>query len=122
MLQHIRRHYFFYIIIGLIFLSVTASFYRFMVSHDYLVRYEGECDPYSQTCYEYCEDEACSEPFYYSWITAHGNDIIANCEKDVTTCDFAYTCVESSECTVSYCDPAGDGCEDLAEQDRPHDI
>mgnify|MGYP006299818637 CR=1 FL=1 len=122
MVGHLQKHYFFYGVISLLILSIAASFFRFMVAYDYSVRYEGECDPYSQSCYQFCEDEGCSEPFYYSWITAHGKNIVDNCNEDITTCDYAYNCVDTGDCILSYCDPEVEECEVLTEQDRPTNL
>lgn len=110
MLVHIKKHYFFYIIGALIIMSAVASYYRFLVSYDYLVRYEGECNVEVQSCYVYCETDECADPFYYSWITASAKDIRKHCEDDITMCDFAFECVEKGSCDIEYCDTTIENC------------
>ncbi|MFT7507386.1 MAG: hypothetical protein ACI92I_000536 [Acidimicrobiales bacterium] len=122
MLQHLKYNFFPYILTILLILTVSASYYRFMVTYDYLVSYEGDCDPYSESCYEYCEDDECTEPLHYTWITQSASTIKENCGDDVTMCDFAYECSPSEgDCAITYCDPKTEieQCEILNESDRP---
>ncbi len=101
---------------------VAGSYYRFVVIQDYTVGYEGYCDPYSETCFEYCEDEACTEPFHYSWIERHAGTLFNMCGELVPECDAAYECIDDATCSISFCDPAADECEDLSESDRPAEL
>lgn len=123
MVDHLKQHILLYVLGPLLILTVGASYYRYMVSYDYLVRYEGDCDPYTEICFQYCEDESCNDPSYYTWITREASVIKANCvENDVTLCEFAYTCEAGEEnCTITHCDTASDTdeCEFLEESDRP---
>lgn len=120
MLNFLKEHYFFLLVTLMILFAVTASFLRFMIIYDYEVRYEGECDPYSQTCFEYCETDECEDPFYYTWITAPAKDINTNCGDDITLCDYAYECVSSGYCQIKYCDPdISQECESLEASDKP---
>jgi len=124
MISHLKRNFFGYTILTLTILAVAASYYRFMVLQDYLVSYEGDCDPYTESCYVYCEDEECSEPFYYSIIERNAAEIYARCGADVTTCDAAYACQPDVDvCTITFCNGATDGdeCETLTERDRPNE-
>lgn len=120
LLQHIKNHFFLYLIVSLTILSVASSYIRFVVQKDYLVSYEGECEPYSQSCFVYCEDEECSEPFYYSIIEREANEIFDLCGTDVTTCDEAYSCQDNVDiCSITFCDPTVniDECELLTSED-----
>ena len=110
MLAHLKRHYFFYVVSILLTISVCASYYRFLVIYDYQVRYEGECDPSSESCFVYCEDEVCTEPFYYTWITAPATLIQQQCGNDLMSCDIAFDCIETGECGVEYCDDTLEEC------------
>lgn len=124
-IQHIRTHFFSYTIAILTILAVSASFYRFLVIKDYIVSYEGICDPYTESCFVYCEDEECVEPFYYSTIERQAAEIYERCGEDVTVCDEAYECQpDVSVCSITYCDPAQDGdlCESLTEADFTPDL
>jgi hypothetical protein len=114
-----KKHFFFYTIILLTILSISSSVMRFTVNQDFTVAYEGDCDPYTQSCYVYCE--TCSDPFYYSIIERQAAEIYSLCGGDVTACDAAYECQEDvSFCEITYCDPKieGDECEFLTDVDR----
>lgn len=121
LIQHLHKHFFSYSIALLTILAVASSFYRFTFLKDYLVSYEGNCDPYTQNCFLYCEDDECTDPFYYSIIERHAAEIYARCGEDVTFCDAAYECqADAVLCSISYCDPDSDGeaCELLTEEDH----
>lgn len=101
-------------------LAISVSFYRFLVIRDYIVSYEGNCDPYTESCFVYCEDNECTEPFYYSTIERQANEIYERCGENVTLCDEAYECQSDVEsCSITYCDPILDQeeCESLTEED-----
>lgn len=104
---------------------VAVSYYRFMVIYDYTVSYdEGDCDPYTESCFVYCEDEECSEPFYYTSIYRDASTLVALCGDDITDCDEAYYCQEDEvSCEIVYCDSSTglDECEMLTEADEPFD-
>lgn len=94
----------------LVFLSIFASIYRFGIIEDYIVSYEGDCDPETNSCYFDCEDEACTENYYYTVIERNAAEIHSLCGTDVTECDEAYECQPDVEfCEISFCDPEEDG-------------
>lgn len=118
----ISNHFFFIMLLVLLLAAVSASYARFLMSYEYLVRYEGPCDPYAQSCFRYCEDEACSEPFYYSTIERSAAVVRQLCGETVLGCTDAETCLAGEdECRVIYCEQAtnGDACETLTEVDAP---
>lgn len=91
-----------------------------MVKYDYLIEYEGECDPATQECFIGCEDDACSEEYYYVKVQKYAADLYAECGKDITDCESANTCLaDDRECSIIYCDAEtdGGGCETLMEKD-----
>jgi len=108
-----------YILVPLVVLLIGSSYVRFIVLHDYLVAYEGECDPYTKDCFIGCEDEECTEEYYYTKVQKYAADVYTQCGKDVTDCDAASMCLsqDTQECSVTYCDPEYDGedCEALIE-------
>jgi hypothetical protein len=120
--MNFKKNILLYTILPLLLLAISASYFRFMVTHDYLVMYEGECDPYVSVCFEYCEDEDCIDPFYYTEVVRSASQIHANCTNDITSCDFAYTDCGSdeTECKISYCDMYSETgrCETREETDR----
>ena len=102
-------------------LFVLTSYYRFLVIHDYLVAYEGECDPYTQVCFVGCEDDECSSEYYYSQVEKYAPNVYEQCGKDITDCESASRCLpeDGEQCSVTYCDPGTDGdeCETFTEED-----
>lgn len=100
-------------IIPLLILLVGASYARFIVLNDYLVSYESDCDPYTESCFEGCEDDTCTETYFYSIIERHASEIYQLCGPDVLECDEAWECQEGVQtCSITYCDPS-EGAEDV---------
>lgn len=79
---------------------------------DYMVTYEIDCDPATNSCYEYCEDEMCEEPYYYAYMEKYAATVREQCGPDVTDCESANTCLpeDGDQCTITYCDPASEEC------------
>jgi len=96
-------------------MTASASYYRFVVLHDYTVGYEGDCDPAVEYCYIGCEDDECTEEYFYSYITRPADELRALCGPDITDCDEAYECKDGdSKCSIEFCDPSYDEeCSDL---------
>jgi hypothetical protein len=94
-----------------------------MVLNDYVVAYEGDCDPYTESCFVGCEDDECTEEYYYTLIEKYAPNVKAQCGTDITECDAAYECLpeDGGRCQITYCDPDVDGdetCEVLMEVDQ----
>ena len=91
----------------LLALALLASYYRFMVSLEYEVTYEGFCDPTESSCFVYCEDEDCAQPIYYTWVSRQASALVAVCgEMDVLSCDAASECTDGEAgCLITYCNP-----------------
>lgn len=106
-----KKHILLIIVLPLAILFIGASYTRFVINQDYLVSYEGDCDPAaSESCFVYCEDEECTDPFYYSIIERRASVVHELCGEDVSICDEAYWCSEDeSECSITFCDPQTDG-------------
>lgn len=105
-------------LLPLLVLAISASFYRFFILKDYDVLYEVECDPYTESCYVWCEDDECLEPFYYNYITKSAGDLLPYCGLDITDCEESYYCLESDEvCEMEFCDSNFDECDELSESD-----
>lgn len=106
----IIRNFFPYIIVALLILLACGSYYRFMVLNDYIVSYEGECDPYAESCFVGCEDDECSAEYYYSIIERHADEVLKLCGTNVLECEAAFECQENVDlCAITYCDPQADG-------------
>lgn len=118
--MNVRNRLLLIILVPAILIVSIASYYRFMVSHDYLVTYEGECDPASQACYVGCEDDECTEEYYYSLIEKYAADVYSQCGADITDCADAHECLSTdSACTITYCDieTESEACEFLTAED-----
>jgi hypothetical protein len=104
-----QKKFFFYILIFFIILIGVISYYRFMIKYDYIVEYEGVCDPTMQNCFVGCDDDACTEVYFYSKAQKYAADLFAQCGNDVTDCEAANTCFqEDRHCSITYCDPKND--------------
>lgn len=110
-LQKTQEHFFSITIFLLVILFVIASFYKFIIIHDYVVSYEGDCDPGESSCYVYCETDECDEPFYYTIIERDASHLYNLCGDDVTTCNEAYTCTDDDSCTIFFCESDVDGAD-----------
>ena len=111
-----KRNILLLVIIGLLCLTTAASYYRFIVTNDYLVSYEGSCDPENDSCFVDCEDDECTTEYYYTIVQRSATNIKALCGKDITDCEAAHTCsLNEQDCNVSYCDPEEDtdACDDI---------
>ncbi len=117
--MNIGKHPLVYILAPLIIVSFVASYMRFVVLTDYLVSYEGECDPMTHSCFTGCADEECTEAYYYALVEKHASDIRAQCGIDITNCPQANICIEGRDraCEITYCDPVSDGdsCDSVGE-------
>lgn len=104
---------------------VSAAYYRFMITHDYMIRYEGECDPYTENCFIGCEDDECTIEYYFSDIYRHATDIHRLCGEDITDCEAANTCsAAEKKCSITYCDISleNESCETIPEQSNKIDL
>jgi hypothetical protein len=118
--MHFKEHFFTYIVFILLFFLIGASYLRFIVYHDYTVSYEGDCNPYTESCFVECEDEECTEEFYFSIIERPAYEVYEVCGPNVLECGEAYECSATNDnCSITFCDPVEDGdyCEDLNDTD-----
>ena len=102
---YFRDHFFFFILaLGIIFV-VVFSYYRFMIKYDYIVGYQGSCDPHTGKCFKNCEDDACTKFDYYTEMQKYEPDLYKECGKDITNCDVANVCLSTDrKCSITYCD------------------
>lgn len=117
-MEHFKKHLLLYTLIPLILLLIGASWYRFMYARDYTISYEGFCDPYTSSCFEYCEDDECLEPFHYTWVERNAAIVFEMCGELVLDCEGVDVCNDGEVgCSVSYCEPESGECENLTEED-----
>lgn len=102
---HFREHAMFFVLVPLIVFVGILSFYRFMVKHDYVVGYQGACDPATGKCFMSCNDDSCTTESYYSEMQKYEPDLFKECGKDITNCEAASVCFSSDrKCSKTYCD------------------
>ncbi|MFA6386287.1 MAG: hypothetical protein WCW04_00750 [Candidatus Paceibacterota bacterium] len=95
-----------YILTPLIIIVSIISFYRFFINHDYLIGYEGVCDPSIKKCFVGCEDDSCTKEYYYSQVIKYAPDLKNECGEDITDCETASVCLPNNRnCSITYCDP-----------------
>lgn len=124
-MEHFKRYFLLYTLLPLLVLALAASYYRFMISYDYEVVFEGYCDPYTESCFEYCEDNACTEPFHYTWFSRNAAELRGVCgDLSILECEYAESCGENEQgCYATYCDPTVDtDCEFLEAEDMPFEL
>ena len=107
-------HFFFFVLVFLVLIIGYTSYYRFMIKNDYIVGYEGVCDPATNKCFIGCEDDACTKESYYSKVEKYAPDLYRECGKDITDCEAASKCLPNDrKCSVTYCNTevGGDICK-----------
>lgn len=101
------KHPLLLVLVPLCIFVVVASFYRFLVAEDYIVEYEGACDPVIESCFVGCTDDECTESYYYTVVRKYAADVQAQCGVDFSDCEQASVCLETDrECEITYCDLA----------------
>ena len=82
------------------------------------MQFEISCDPITEQCYEYCEDEACQEPWYYKYATTKASTLKDYCGLDINLCEEVENC-QSNElaCTIDYCESGDTRCENITSAD-----
>ncbi len=99
-----------FVIIPLVIIVCFISYYRFMVRNDYVVGYEGKCNPAIEKCFVGCEDDACTKNNYYSKVQKYAPDLYKECGKDITDCENASKCLPGDRnCSIIHCDPTVEG-------------
>ena len=115
----LKNNFFSVTILVLLLLMTATGYYRFVLITDYTVSYQGDCDPLVASCFVGCEDDDCTETYYYAIIERPATEILNLCGEDITNCDAAYSCPKGlAACVVTFCDPLiedGDECFTVAE-------
>lgn len=103
------------VLIVLIGVCVGYAYFRFMVVQNYMVAYEGTCDPAIHTCFVECQNDECTDKRNFDKVQKYAVDLNAECGKDITDCAAANECLpqRDSVCSITYCDPETEagGCE-----------
>jgi len=97
------KHFFFIFLTLLCALVVVASFYRFVIRHDYNVEYEAVCNPAEQACFE-GTDENTGDTYFYAKVHKYVPDVPAECGRSVSDCQAASICLPGdTDCSITYC-------------------
>lgn len=111
-----------YTLVTFLILFLGASYVRFMITQDYNVAYEGECDPIENVCFIGCVDDECSEEYYYMEVQKYALDLYSECGENITDCAEANICLpgETGKCSITYCDTEvdSDACETITATDE----
>jgi hypothetical protein len=108
-----------YILVPIIIIVGIISYNRFIIERNYIVEYEGVCDPFLEECFIGHEDDEYENEYYYSYVHKYAYDLYKQCGKDITDCQSANMCLpEDKDCYIDYCDVDIDGyiCENLQEE------
>jgi len=100
-----KNNFFLFILMPIILIIGYISFNRFIINHDYMISYEGDCDPVIENCYIGCEDDECNEKYFYTKIFKYAPDLYEQCGNTIVGCDSANICfINDKNCSISYCD------------------
>ena len=102
--MHIKSKILFWTLGVFIILSVSASYYRYMVLHDYIIEAQIDCDPTLESCFvwvcdleagEECTGNEDEDTWYYKYIYRNAKNIPL-CDPKEEGCD-ALICPEGGE-------------------------
>jgi len=106
-----KHHILAIVLVPLVLIAAAVSYHRFMVVEDFIVQYEGACDPEVENCYVACEDDECSDVYYYTLVQKRAADVYAQCGEDITDCESASVCLpEDRFCSIETCDISEEDC------------
>ncbi len=104
--MNLLKHPLLIVLVPLVVFVIVASFYRFLVAGNYIVEYEGACDPLTEECFVGCVDEECSESYYFTMVRKYAADVQEQCGTDFSDCEAASVCLPSDQtCEITYCGP-----------------
>jgi len=107
----VKHHILALALVPLVLVAAAMSYHRFMVQEDYIVQYEGTCDPAVENCYVACEDEECTSVYYYTLVQKYAADVYAQCGPDITDCEAASICVPDDQlCSIEACELSEEDC------------
>lgn len=102
--KFLSNNFFLLILLFAVIVVVFLSYNRFIVRHDYIVGYEGVCDPATEKCFVGVDDTS-GEEYYYTKMQKYEPDLYAECGADITDCKEASVCLPNDrDCSITYCD------------------
>ena len=107
--KFLSNNFFLLVLLFAVIIVVFRSYNRFLVRYDYIVGYEGVCDPATEKCFVGVDDTSGKE-YYYSKMQKYEPDLYKECGKDITDCKDASVCLpDDRKCSITYCDSKIDG-------------
>lgn len=113
--MHIHSKILTYTLMILLLLSAGASYYRFMVIHDYVIVAEVDCDPTSESCFVWqcdpavegeCTGDPEADTWYYKIATRNAQHI-PECDPEDEMCElFACEPNVEADCAITLCTEA----------------
>lgn len=101
--KFLSNNFFLLVLLFAVIVVVFLSYNRFIVRHDYIVGYEGVCDPITEKCFVGVDDTSGKE-YYYSKVRKYAPDLYKECGSDITDCEAASICLPNDRrCSVTYC-------------------
>ncbi len=97
--------------VTLLVLSVSTSYYRYVVLHDYTIKAEMDCDPSEESCfvyicdseYEECTGDPEEDTWYYKYLYRNAQNIPLCDPYNTDNCS-AFTCDENEVgCYEEFC-------------------
>jgi hypothetical protein len=121
--MNVQKHLLGLVLIPLSIIAIALSYHRFIVAEDYVVEYEGYCDPYTQSCFVGCTDDSCAEIYYYTWIQKTAASVREQCGPNVSECESAGECAPGEEgCSVRFCSMDTVSEDEMCDSLEPADI
>jgi hypothetical protein len=119
-----RKNILAFVLVPLVCLLALSSYYRFVVLDDYNVTYEIPCDPQLNSCFMFCEDDECLEPYFYTEINRYAKDLINLCSENILDCKYFSYCTENERlCEINYCSISdGEDCSEIIGENYSQEI
>lgn len=89
------------LVILFVIYAIVAAYYRFFVSRDYQIMAEISCDPETESCFSYEDEE--TELYYYKLINKSAANVPV-CNPNVDECEELFCEDEEEGCEIIYCD------------------
>lgn len=113
MFEYCKANLLLVVVIPILLITTAASYYRFYILDDFFVAYEGDCDPETASCFVGCDNDDCSEVYYYNLIERHAAEIRTVCGTDITDCNQAMSCPDTdAHCQITFCTD-GESCDEI---------
>lgn len=98
-----KNRLFLFILLPLCLIASAVSFNRFVIKGDYIVEYEGTCNPATEECFAKTDDTT-GKVNYYTKVQKYAPDLYAECGESIIGCTYANVCVSTDKnCSITHC-------------------